>query len=195
MKAKARHILARYGFAMISCMLIAACGQNQNLLGNLVGGVTDAGKQDIVIVDPPNYTRKNTVLAGFVKKSNPVASSASQNSARDQLKDQLKDKDKVEIGSIGNDFSDLRDDRLQQFISLNPTDLVRTIGEPYFARKDGDIAIWQYRHANCRMDLFLYPQPRLPGKKVVRHAELWDVETREKLAGGACVLGLLQTTG
>ncbi|MTI11157.1 hypothetical protein [Curvivirga aplysinae] len=53
------------------------------------------------------------------------------------------------------------DDNPDQFLGASLSMVNETIGAPIFARRDGQIEVWQYRRewkeGVCHLDLFLYP--------------------------------------
>jgi len=70
---------------------------------------------------------------------------------------------------------------------LNQTKLVDLLGDPDFRRKENPGELWQYRTADCVLDVFLYSE----GKETkVRH-----VETRDrgllKISKANCLNGLV----
>ncbi|MCV6574585.1 MAG: hypothetical protein OIF58_02525, partial [Cohaesibacter sp.] len=53
------------------------------------------------------------------------------------------------------------DDNPEQFLGASLSVVNQKIGAPVFARRDGEIEVWQYRRewnqGTCHLDLFLYP--------------------------------------
>ncbi|NVK18760.1 MAG: hypothetical protein HWE30_08705 [Methylocystaceae bacterium] len=43
-----------------------------------------------------------------------------------------------------------------KLVGLSQFDVSQALGEPSFVRKDKGVEIWQYRNAECILDLFLY---------------------------------------
>jgi len=43
-----------------------------------------------------------------------------------------------------------------KLVGLSQFDVTQALGEPSFVRKDKGVEIWQYRNADCILDLFLY---------------------------------------
>ena len=56
----------------------------------------------------------------------------------------------------------------KQLTGLNEAELWRLLGKPDFRRHEAPAEIWQYRSADCVLDLFLY---RSAGKYRVAYAE------------------------
>jgi hypothetical protein len=57
---------------------------------------------------------------------------------------------------------------LQRLVGLGRADLAQRLGEPDFRRRDPPAEIWQYRTAQCVLDIFLY---RESGGERVLYAE------------------------
>lgn len=77
--------------------------------------------------------------------------------------------------------------RFEELKGLNQTKLVDLLGDPDFRRKENPGELWQYRTADCVLDVFLYSE----GKETkVRH-----VETRDrgllKISKANCLNGLV----
>jgi hypothetical protein len=69
------------------------------------------------------------------------------------------------------------------FAGLSAADVVGLFGEPDFRRTEPPAELWQYRSADCVLDLFLYRDPS--GVRVV-HSETRD---RDQLQAGHCRTG------
>lgn len=48
----------------------------------------------------------------------------------------------------------------KKLVGLESLDVSRLLGKPNFVRRDKGVEIWQYRHADCILDLFLYESER-----------------------------------
>jgi hypothetical protein len=75
------------------------------------------------------------------------------------------------------------DDDPSHFIGLGPDGLEGRLGRPDLLRREPPAEVWQYRHAACILDLFLYDEDG--GKKVVyleaRDLQALEVESRDCL--------------
>ncbi len=77
--------------------------------------------------------------------------------------------------------------RFEELKGLNRARLVDLLGDPDFRRKETPGEIWQYRTADCVLDVFLYSE----GKDIkVRHAETRD-RGLLKISQANCLGGLV----
>lgn len=60
---------------------------------------------------------------------------------------------------------------MRQFNGLSAAELVARLGEPDFRHAEPPAELWQYRGADCVLDLFLYPQA---GSERVVYSEARD---------------------
>lgn len=79
----------------------------------------------------------------------------------------------------------LRSPNIDKLTGLNPAELVSLFGQPDFRRPEGPAELWQYRSADCVLDIFLYGDAS--GYHVVH------TETRERslvqVGVGRCGMG------
>lgn len=61
------------------------------------------------------------------------------------------------------------DDDPDQFLGARPSGVIAALGEPAQIRRDGPAEVWQYRGADCVLDLFLY---ETDGSRRVDYVEL-----------------------
>ncbi|WP_135081213.1 hypothetical protein [Terasakiella sp. SH-1] len=47
-----------------------------------------------------------------------------------------------------------------KLVGMSSFDVKQVLGDPSFVRKDNGVEIWQYRHEDCILDLFLYEDRR-----------------------------------
>lgn len=84
------------------------------------------------------------------------ADSASQSSTENKpalpAADAAKVKPEIPLPQARLDIGDLR----KQFLGQNAEQVKALVGAPDFNRRDNPAEIWQYRNADCRVDLFLY---------------------------------------
>jgi hypothetical protein len=80
------------------------------------------------------------------------------------------------------------DAALPRLTGRTRADLAGLLGTPDFVRRDPPAEIWQYRSADCVLDLFLYPEA---GEFQVTYAEARDRRSMRR-AGSGCVAGLLR---
>jgi hypothetical protein len=57
---------------------------------------------------------------------------------------------------------------LENLPGMNAAGITKMLGAPQFRRRDGQVEIWQYRAANCTLDIFLYAEG---GDMLVRYVE------------------------
>jgi len=76
---------------------------------------------------------------------------------------------------------------LNQLTGLSETALRRLLGAPDFRRREASAQIWQYRSAECVLDLFLY---RRAGAYRVAYAETHDRDV-VRVSQSSCYAGLL----
>jgi hypothetical protein len=70
---------------------------------------------------------------------------------------------------------------------LAPADIVALLGQPDFRRSDPPAEIWQYRRADCILDIFLYADA---GAYRVLYSE--TRQRRQAIAtGGACAVAFV----
>lgn len=76
---------------------------------------------------------------------------------------------------------------LKQLAGLSEAELRRLLGAPDFRRREASAQIWQYRSAECVLDLFLY---RSAGAYRVAYAETHDRGVI-RVSQSSCYAGLL----
>jgi hypothetical protein len=60
-----------------------------------------------------------------------------------------------------------------RFEGLAGTEILATLGDPNFRRRESPAEVWQYYGPGCILDLFLYDDsPGTKGAETVAHAEL-----------------------
>jgi hypothetical protein len=78
----------------------------------------------------------------------------------------------------------------EQLLGLTPDELSGLLGPADFTRDDGPAEIWQFRDAECVLDVYLYIDPIAGGYRV-EHVEARD-GSLVNAADTDCVAGLMQ---
>jgi len=74
-----------------------------------------------------------------------------------------------------------------ELLGLGADDITARLGRPTLVRRENDAEIWQYRQADCVLDLFLYGTA-----KQVEHVDLRDRGDATEAAVRACFQRMLQ---
>jgi hypothetical protein len=80
---------------------------------------------------------------------------------------------------------------LKRLSGLSDNDVQRVLGEPDFRREEPPAQIWQYRSAECVLDLFLYGET---GQYRVAYAETHD-RGFTRVSQTNCYAGLVNSRG
>lgn len=77
----------------------------------------------------------------------------------------------------------------EELLGLDVDEVAARLGKPTLIRREGAAEVWQYRRANCVLDLFLYG-----GRKQVEHVDLRDRGDAGEAAVQTCFQRMLNET-